>query len=204
MNKHEIIPLFSNPVFVSKPEGPTQQYHEVLEYCKTLEYNINEGENWASENTDILSDPVFKDIRKLIQDELDVYTKNIMMWNSNEFYITQSWVNANPKNTEHHIHYHLNSVLSGTFYLQTVDNDSISFRTDSKPTFSFERSSFNIWNSDTFKVPVTDNAIVIFPSGLFHSVEKHEGDWERVSIAFNVFFRGELGNRQNLTYLDIK
>jgi uncharacterized protein (TIGR02466 family) len=147
---------------------------------------------------------MFAEIRELIQTEINHYTKNIMMWDSNEFYITQSWVNVNPKDTEHHIHYHYNSIISGTFYLQTSDNDNIVFHRRSEVALlNMERSSFNIWNSDFWKVQVKNNSIVLFPSPLYHSVDKNETEYERVSIAFNVFARGEFGTEKGLTYLKL-
>jgi ectoine hydroxylase-related dioxygenase (phytanoyl-CoA dioxygenase family) len=66
-----------------------------------------------------------------------------------------------------------------------------------------KRSSFNIWNSDLWKVQVKNNTIVLFPSSLYHSVDKNESDYERVSIAFNVFARGEFGSEEGLTYLKL-
>jgi ectoine hydroxylase-related dioxygenase (phytanoyl-CoA dioxygenase family) len=66
------------------------------------------------------------------------------------------------------------------------------------------RSSFNLWNSDFWKVQVKNNTIVLFPSSLYHSVEKNVNDCERVSIAFNVFARGEFGTDEGLTYLKLQ
>jgi uncharacterized protein (TIGR02466 family) len=200
----EIFPLFSTPVYVTTPDVPSQKFQKVLNYCKELEYYRNAGQNWASNNRDVLSEPMFAEIKDLIQKEIDYYTKNVMMWDSNEFYITQSWVNVNPKDTEHHIHYHYNSIISGTFYLETGDNDNIVFHRKSELSLlTMKRSSFNIWNSDLWKVQVKNNTIVLFPSSLYHSVDKNESDYERVSIAFNVFARGEFGSEEGLTYLKL-
>ena len=200
----EVIPLFSTPVYVTTANVSDQKFQHVLDYCKELEYHLNAGKNWASDDRNILSKPVFKEIEELIQKEIDHYVKNIMMWDSNEFYITQSWVNVNPKDTEHHIHYHYNSILSGTFYLSAGDNDNIVFHRKSELSLlTMNRSSFNIWNSDIWKVQVKNNTIVLFPSTLYHGVDKNESDFERVSIAFNVFARGEFGTEEGLTYLKI-
>jgi len=200
----EIVPLFSIPVYVTTPSLQPQKFQQVLEYCKDLGYHLNAGQNWASNNRNILSDPMFKEINELIQAEIDHYAKNIMMWDSNEFYITQSWINVNPKDTEHHIHYHYNSIISGTFYLSVGDNDNIVFHRKSELSLlTMERSSFNIWNSDFWKVSVKNNTIVLFPSSLYHSVDKNTSDHERVSIAFNVFARGEFGTDEGLTYLKL-
>jgi uncharacterized protein (TIGR02466 family) len=200
----EIVPLFSSPVYVTTPSLQPQKFQQVLEYCKDLGYHLNAGQNWASNNRNILSDPMFKEINELIQAEIDHYAKNIMMWDSNEFYITQSWINVNPKDTEHHIHYHYNSIISGTFYLETNENDNIVFHRKSELSLlTMKRSSFNIWNSDFWKVQVKNNTIVLFPSSLYHSVDKNVSNHERVSIAFNVFARGEFGTEEGLTYLKL-
>lgn len=200
----EIFPLFSTPVYATTPDVPVQKFQKVLDHCKELEYYRNAGQNWASNNRDILSDPMFAEIKELIQKEIDYYTKNVMMWESNEFYVTQSWVNVNPKDTEHHIHYHYNSIISGTFYLSAGENDNIVFHRKAELSLlAMKRSSFNIWNSDLWKVQVKNNTIVLFPSSLYHSVDKNESDYERVSIAFNVFARGEFGSDEGLTYLKL-
>lgn len=200
----EVFPLFSTPVYVTTIDAPPEKFQQVLDYCKEMEYNRNVGQNWTSNHRDILSDPMFKEINELVRKEIDHYTKNIMMWDSNEFYITQSWLNVNPKDTEHHIHYHYNSIMSGTFYLQAGDNDSIVFhRKHELSMLTMKRSSFNIWNSDFWKVRVKTNTIVLFPSTLYHSVDKNESDYDRVSIAFNVFARGEFGTDDGLTYLKL-
>ena len=200
----EVIPLFSTPVYVTTPDVPDQKFQHVLNYCKELEYHLNAGQNWASNNRSILSIPIFKEIKELIQTEINHYAKNVMMWDSNEFYITQSWVNVNPKDTEHHIHYHHNSIISGTFYLETGENDNIVFHRKSELSLlAMPRSSFNIWNSDLWKVQVKNNTIVLFPSSLYHSVDKNESNFERVSIAFNVFASGEFGTAEGLTYLKL-
>lgn len=202
MVKNEVYPLFSTPVLVSYSDEPPMA--KVIEYCKTLEYAPNKGSNYISLVDNILDDPMFADIRKKILIALDEYTKGVMKWDQHEFYITQSWVNVNPKGTEHHPHYHYNSFLSGVFYLQTAREDHIKFMNDPKPLIELSKSDYNIWNSNAYQVPVKDNAITIFPSSTMHSVDAHiEEDYERISIAFNTFVRGKLGTRESMTYLEL-
>jgi hypothetical protein len=94
--------------------------------------------------------------------------------------------------------------LSGVYYLQTAREDHIKFINDPKPVLELEKSEYNIWNSNTYLVPVKDNSITIFPSSTMHSVDAHtEEDYERISIAFNMFVRGTLGSRESMTYLEL-
>lgn len=198
---NEMYPLFSQPVMVSRPEIPP--FLNIIEYCKTLEYSRNAGGNYSSLNTNILDEPELSDIRKLIENAVDYYTKEIMQWRNNEFYITQSWINVNPKDTRHHIHYHYNSIISGTFYVQAADNDEIMFYHDAKPMLDFDKSSYNIWNSSSYSIPVRTNSIAVFPSTMMHSVKDNKEDFERISIAYNVFVKGQLGSKERLTFLEL-
>jgi hypothetical protein len=43
--------------------------------------------------------------------------------------------------------------------------------------------------------------IILFPSSLTHMVETKEGTNTRISLAFNVFIKGTVGNNKNLTEL---
>lgn len=199
---NEVLPLFSNPVFISRVnEG--RYFPEIVKYCKTLEFNKNSGGNYASIDTKILDQPIFTEIKRLISDAIIEYTKDIMVWTSNDFYITQSWLNVNPPGSIHHTHYHYNSILSGTFYVQTTEDDSILFNYDAKETLKLTPSSYNIWNSDSWSVPVTSGMIVLFPSKLMHGVKQNTSNIERISIAFNTFVKGQLGTDETLTLLDL-
>ena len=41
----------------------------------------------------------------------------------------------------------------------------------------------------------------MFPSSLTHMVETKEGNNTRISLAFNVFIKGKIGNNKQLTEL---
>ena len=43
----------------------------------------------------------------------------------------------------------------------------------------------------------------MFPSHMTHLVEKKHGKNTRVSLSFNVFLKGDLGNKDNLTQLKL-
>ena len=199
---NEIYSLFSQPVFISH-DNVGINVSNAVNYCKQLEYVQNKGGNFASVNTNILNVSEFSVIKKLITDALDNYTKEVMCWDYNNFYITQSWINVNPAGTSHSMHYHYNSIVSGVFYLQAADNDSITFYNDAKTLFNFKKSSYNIYNSETWEIPVKTGLIAIFPSQLTHSVKEHSDTDERISIAFNTFVTGQIGTKENLTLLNL-
>ena len=44
-----------------------------------------------------------------------------------EIYITISWINYTETNQYHHAHSHPNSVISGVYYIETDESDTITF-----------------------------------------------------------------------------
>jgi uncharacterized protein (TIGR02466 family) len=197
----ETYPLFSQPVFlVSNDETP---HTDAINFVKSLESRKNAGGNYSTWRDDILNAPEMSVIKNQIVDAVSEFTNHIMGWTTTDFYITQSWGNINPKDTSHHIHYHYNSIVSGTYYLATGVEDHIVFYNDPKPMLDFEKTHFNIYNASSYKIPIKTNTIAVFPSTLMHSVEENKDDWERISIAFNVFVKGPIGSREALTYLEL-
>jgi len=199
----EIYPLFSKPVFICNEYLDRKRFDAEIDYVKNLEFRTNENGNLASLDTDILENKELCEIKKIVEFAINEYTKKIMFWAENTFYITQSWANITKPSTSHHKHYHFNSLISGVFYLSTIKEDNIVFFTDDKKTISLESSNYGIFNSTSFKIAINNNSVVVFPSSLIHGVEVNNTDEERISIAFNVFVKGALGSKEKLTYLEI-
>ena len=200
----DLYPLFSKPVL--SIDSDKSKFTSLVEYCEnTLEYRTNRGGNYTSLNTDLLDLEEFKEIKQMVLDSVKFYAVDILKWDTStmELYLTQSWANKNPAGTSHHEHFHTNCLFSGVFYLQTVENDHIVFYSEDRPFFKFYETEHNIWNSDKWEVPVADNMIVLFPSGLLHGVQHHNSCYNRISIAFNVFVKGTFGKKDRLTYLEI-
>jgi predicted 2-oxoglutarate/Fe(II)-dependent dioxygenase YbiX len=61
-----------------------------------------------------------------------------------------------------------------------------------------------VYNSDSWWVPVETGNLVLFPSSTSHMVEDVVADKTRISIAFNTFVRGDLGDGVELTSLSLK
>ncbi len=199
----DLYPLFSQPVLTVDTDK--SKLVDLVSYCENvLQYRSNAGGNFTSLNTSVLDLAEFSDAKELINNAIKVYTQEVMSWTDEglNFFVTQSWVNKNPRGTWHHEHYHLNTVLSGVLYLQTVENDSISFVNNSKPFFKFYPTVSNIWNSERFNIEAKDNRVVLFPSGMLHGVPSHNSNYNRFSLAFNVFVKGKIGSKENLTYVE--
>jgi len=206
MKKEIIHSIFSTPIYISKLNRElTSQELKFIEENKKL-FLKNEG-NISSKNNYILNEKPFLNLKK----ELDLKVKNyfekvISPANNIIPYITQSWLNYTETNQYHHKHEHPNSLVSGVFYINCHEElDKIKFfKKDIYQTIKPEIKNWNVWNSEAWSFVVKTQDIIMFPSSLTHMVENKEGTNTRISLAFNVFIKGTVGDEENLTKLVLK
>ena len=102
------------------------------------------------------------------------------------------------------MHSHQNSHLSGVLYVEADETDCITFHRRTDNGFKFEPKDYNPFNCITNTVPVRGGDVLIFPSTMVHSVPtRFKGEEPRVSIAFNTWVKGTLGDNDNMTELKI-
>ena len=169
----------------------------------------NMGNN-SSEDMDILRHEPLADLRKFIQKCLDMYFLHVYQPKTPKHVrltLTQSWLNFTKPGEHHHVHTHPNSIISGCLYISAKQNeDMITFQRRDIPQFQIETDNVNEFNSLEMSVPVATNDIVLFPSNMLHRVPETTSSDIRISIAFNSFFRGKIGNvdTSGVNYLEIK
>ena len=140
-----------------------------------------------------------KDLNKAI---LDYFDRVVCSSNPITPYITLSWLNYTQSNETLHRHAHPNSFVSGVFYIDADKKvDKIIFHKGDYERIRLESKRFNVFNSPSWWFPIEKGKIVLFPSHLIHGVENKQGTNRRLSLAFNVFLKGRIGNANNLTEL---
>lgn len=172
------------------------------------EFSINEKlfvsnmKNFLSENignkmtrdSDVLNKIELSNIKKFILEQLKGFiTKTINPRYDLKFTITESWMNYTDKGEHHHRHTHPNSIISGVFYFETLNNDNITFHKTPK-AFSFDVKEFNVFNSPSWNVPIVPGMLLLFPSYLEHSVPVNKQDKTRISLSFNTWCKGKVSN----------
>jgi uncharacterized protein (TIGR02466 family) len=205
--KKEIKPtvhlLFPIPVYSAflEREFTSEELNFVQEHKK--EPHINTG-NITSSNNYILNETPFLNLKNEINFIVSDYFNKIINPIENKItpYITQSWLNYTESTQYHHTHEHPNSIISGVLYINADEtNDMIKFYNNYYETIKIQPKEYNIYNSKSWWFPVKTGQIVLFPSSTTHSVEVKKGDNTRVSLAFNVFIKGTLGDNKDLTEL---
>ena len=199
---NKMMDLFPTPLYINHINDPliNQQKNYLLNLPKVL----NMG-NLRSESGYIFEYPLFVELKKTINEHIKEYV-NIVYPNSNlDVYITQSWANYAEPNQYHHKHSHPNSFISGVFYVNAIKNeDMIKFYKDLPPTFQINHKQSNNYNSHDVAILVETGDLVLFPSNFTHNVPPTTSKETRISIAFNTFIKGNIGDEIASTALYLK
>ena len=195
--------LFPTGIYVDKLDFKLNK--KQLKYAKTCERKQNTF-NLSSSNSYVLDLDMFKNLKKKIEEKVAHYLLGVdSAPHDINFFITQSWFNYTKEKQSHHEHEHPNSYLSGAYYIDADKKlDSIMF-INKRYTgqISLPATKYNDYNSKSYKLPVSTGDIVLFPSSATHKVDTKKGKNERLSLAFNVFIKGDLGDETELWKLKI-
>lgn len=184
MTEHEIVPLFSVPVYRRKFNIPPLD-------LSWVDFKGN-TRNEIGRRSDILEDERLSLLKHIVLDVTTDYFYNVMGSDPNiEIYITDSWMNRTHKGQAHHRHRHPNSVLSGVLYLEG-DYFQTRFHTQWPDFFKYRYLEDNMWNQDTFDFRGQKNEVIVFPSRVQHEVDEYTGETPRITLSWNTFIRGRL------------
>jgi uncharacterized protein (TIGR02466 family) len=202
MNSHKIIDLFPTPLYIDKIDNPLINQQKT--YLLNLPRNENNG-NTRSENSYIFEHPLFANLKQTINEHIKEFV-NMLYPNSNtDVYITQSWVNYTETNQFHHKHTHPNSFISGVFYVNAVkDEDMINFYKLIPFNYELHHEEHNKYNSSHVSIFVESGDLVLFPSTFTHDVPPTTSKETRISISFNTFIKGNIGDEVAATALYLK
>jgi uncharacterized protein (TIGR02466 family) len=194
--------IFPTPIYISKLDRELTKKELTFVDKSKLDHYKNDG-NITSNDNYILNQKVFGSLKEDLYLRVEDYFKKILSTTDAVIpYITQSWLNYTETNQYHHKHAHPNSIVSGVFYINChKELDKIKFFKEDYKTIKPDIKDWNLYNSETWWFTVKTGDIILFPSSLTHMVETKEGDNTRISLAFNVFIKGTIGNNKNLTEL---
>jgi uncharacterized protein (TIGR02466 family) len=198
--------IFPYPVYTSvlKNTLSKEKINKALKLIKDNPYK-NSG-NFHTTDTYVLNKNYFKKLKKELEEIVkDYFNKIICPKYDIQPYITQSWLNSTGEGNFHHKHAHPNSVVSGVLYFSAnPEYDKIFFSKDKYEQISIEKKEFNLYNSSSWFFPIKKDQVILFPSDLQHHVETKKENNLRLSLAFNVFIKGKLGETMSLTELILK
>lgn len=176
-----------------------------LSFLKNQETRNNMGNTTSIDNT-ILKAKELTQLRDFVETKVsDYFTTVYNPKHKVNLKITQSWTNYTEPGQYHHKHAHPNSFVSGVFYIQADKNkDKIYFFRDGYEQIKFPPSEWNVWNSESWWFEAETCKLILFPSSLTHMVQTVESDQTRISLSFNTFPVGSVGEEMDLTGLKLE
>ena len=187
--------LFLLDDFVPQVTSTEKQIvNDMRKYISDLWANREYDNNWQTKSADLHKQKEFKSFASLVLtttkkiiDTLDYDVEDIM--------ITDMWANVLKDSEYHPMHTHSNNFLSGTYYLQSDQKASIVFH-DPRPAADVlvpRKKQTTLNNSSLLSYASKQNRAVIFPSWLPHWVQQNKSNNKRISIAWNMQVKGQVG-----------
>jgi hypothetical protein len=207
----EVLPLFPTPVYIShtdiKPE-----WKELIKQLDFHRFPSNDG--WCTDDPYVLELPELTDLKQIILTEAYNYVFNSMGYSREniEFYITNSWVTKHDVGDSSGFHNHVNSLVSGTCYIDVPEGDGGEFIVGSPnkgnvfpEVIDIDSDFWTIHNSKSWTLSPKTGNIFMFPSHVGHSVLP-SSKGERYCLAYNMFAKGKLGSgiKDNIGTLELK
>ena len=171
-----------------------------------IKYRESEKGFFLSESCSVLQDKGLVNLKKFLVQKAKNYVKNILEI-KDKIYLTQSWSTFNKKNAFHAPHNHPNSFISVVYYAQ-CDKGFLVFDVRASTlqeglNLDYTIDKFNIYNSQTWDLPVQSGSLVLFPGHVWHKSSPHLSVTPRVLIGANFFIKGKLGTEKNVSILKI-
>jgi len=203
-NFSRVYQLFPEPVYFSKLERPLTN-KEVKIIGRYKEKTHRGVGNITSDDTYVLENKALKNLKEDLNERvLDYFNEVVCTSNLVTPYITQSWINYTGINQFHHRHHHANSYVSGVFYIDVKKGtDKLNFYRPATSSIRLEVAKHNAFNVEGLQYSVENGDVVLFPSFLEHGVAIKKEPNTRISLSFNVFLSGIIGNEKSLSKLKV-
>ena len=193
-------------------QAPGQMVIEVLDFASTirpekLKQRVGQGHPGSFYDFEKNDFDSIKGLSRL-HDWLEACLREAQQhicWNKDHFpelTMTQSWLNISGLGHDHDMHVHPLSILSGVLCLSHHIKINLYVQSIySLPTFLCpDQSDSCLLIKQAIELESGD--LLLFPSSLRHGVSCHEEEESRVTLSFNSFFTGTIGDASLLAMLN--
>lgn len=186
--------FFPTVIANEKFEDHDKNEDELVEHCLNLKSKIvSGGQGWVSNKTyntsdgryDVFKDEKFKLLNEWGCEKVKIYCLYLNIDDS-KLKNTGSWFNVYQKYDFQENHVHPNSIISTIYILKASENAAkIHFVTPLNNMFHVEYTRQEQKNVQKITCQSIPGTLIIFPSYLPHSVERHDSDNLRISLSYN-------------------
>ena len=197
--------LFLIDEFIPQSTKSEKQVIDIMKkYISDLWQKRDYDNNWQTKSADLHKKKEFHHFSTLVIKTGKDICKTLG-YDVEDLVITDMWANV-LKNTEHHpMHTHSNNFLSGTYYLQSDQKSSIVFH-DPRPAADVivpRKKETNTLNASLLSYASKQNRAVFFPAWLPHWVQQNKSNNKRISIAWNMQVKGQVGEHHEFQSANI-
>jgi uncharacterized protein (TIGR02466 family) len=173
-------------------------YHSDTNIMKKYIFDLWENRDydnrWQTKSANLHKQKEFKEFTELvISTSKEILDK--LKYDVEDIVITDMWANVLKSGENHPAHTHSNNFLSGVYYLHSSQGASIMFR-DPRPAADVitpRKKETNVTNASLLRYASKQNRAIFFPSWLQHWVEPNKSTNNRISIAWNIQVKGQVG-----------
>ena len=173
------------------------QNYDVNSYLKDIEENKKTAFDFLEKDKSLIT------LKNKILQKFSNYFFKIYENNNTDFKITTSWLKALKPNHSYDLHNHRNAMYSCSYYLTTQNEGAggnivfVNTNTD-----SFYILNENKIDKNEFFVKPVKNRLIIFPSFLYHKVQKNLDFITRYSINCNLMPLKKIGEFDSSYYFN--
>ena len=191
------VPIFPAGV-VKIYESPTK-FSETFD-LKNFKTEKHYGSNkWRSEKfNNVLLHDSLTELHDWVKPCIDDYLTNEIFMKYSDHFVSESWLNVNQRGGSQPVHSHPNSIISGTYYVQTLpEHPPLEFHrgrpSDQQPFISLsEQYAINHPNT-TNKIgfPTVQDTMIVWQSPLYHAHAPLQVKGQRISLSWNALVNFE-------------
>lgn len=199
-----VMPLFPKTTVVGKLSDVDNNFiiNDLTEKFKDDKY-FSKYDLFYSTDSNLHEEKGYENLTSSILNFINLISKDIFSYINLTPKITLMWATGTTTGSTIHRHHHPNSFFSGVYYPQNIEYSAIRFSNPQKPIIFPQFDNHNLHNSTSMSYCPQQGEIVVFPSDLEHDVLPNTSPHMRLSVAFNIFFSGEFGDKKSLSFLKL-
>lgn len=196
----ELVDLFPRTIAVAELQSLTPEViAKAIELIDVASGGEVPGDGAFTHDQQFLNRALFREVKQeilgLCRDFAKAYSHVV-----DDIHICNSWGNVVGYGESIRYHKHSNAYISGSFYLSEGSGFNITDR-DRGELFGFSprlTPGDNYRAMESFTIPPKPRRIILFPSGMMHSVLPSQTQAKRYSVAFNAIPVGKIGSPTSL------
>ena len=189
----EILNIFPTPVYKTNLGSFLSQeaFNHITDVSTTKLFDAVPN---ISSDDNVLSDDVLTPLKQEIEKHLQIFG-DVLFGQGIKFYISSSWITRSENGESGERHSHVNSIISGSFYVSDEPSPINFYRENKSVLHMYSNEDSNFYNTLMIPIYPKKNDLILFPSSLEHSISKNNNLNPRFSVVINSYIKGKMDSK---------